>query len=408
MKNILITLFVLSAILWVEIGFAQQSQPFVISGKWQRGTETLSRIYLFEVSYGRLRQVSVALVQNDESFIISHSPQTEGFFVVGVGHPASRQNKYIFYLKPGDRLNFVVNDTSYTLVGENTRENIAMKFWHDYNTVTRSGNRVFDELFAKYRLFNLMDTDGILPGSLLDITANTAILTYPFGVDLLLNFLSSTISEISLENAINYISNDTLKGEVLLSSLVNVFYLSELQDLNKKFAKYIVTEDQRHRSYREIERIHRLHLEQGEGVAGFNFTYQDVNGHLVSFSDFKGKVVYVDVWATWCGPCIAELPHKKRLQERFARYENIVFVGISIDNPRDIQRWQDFVANNQLSGIQLHGNIDGPMNINRLYNFSGIPRFLLFDKDGNIVSTDAPRPSSAEIVPLLTRLLQQR
>jgi thiol-disulfide isomerase/thioredoxin len=119
-------------------------------------------------------------------------------------------------------------------------------------------------------------------------------------------------------------------------------------------------------------------------------------------------VVYLNVWATWCAPCRAEIPHKKRLEEHFADNADIVFVNVSVDNLRDLQRWRDFVASHQLGGVQLHGNIDGPMNIRTLYGITGIPRFMIFDRQGNIVSTDAPRPSSPEILPLLTRLLEQR
>jgi thiol-disulfide isomerase/thioredoxin len=112
------------------------------------------------------------------------------------------------------------------------------------------------------------------------------------------------------------------------------------------------------------------------------------------------------VWATWCGPCRAEIPHLKKVKDYFAENKNIVFVGISTDNPRDTQKWKDFVTKEKPGGIQLHGNIEGPMNISRLYQITGIPRFLLFDKQGNIVSLDAPRPSSAELIPMLTRLLR--
>jgi thiol-disulfide isomerase/thioredoxin len=114
----------------------------------------------------------------------------------------------------------------------------------------------------------------------------------------------------------------------------------------------------------------------------------------------------VDVWATWCGPCRAELPHLKKTKEQFTNKDDIVFVGISTDAVKDIQKWKDFVAAEELPGVQLHGNVEGPQNIGKLYQIGTIPRFLLFDKQGNIVSVDAPRPSSPELVPLLKRLLQ--
>jgi thiol-disulfide isomerase/thioredoxin len=142
------------------------------------------------------------------------------------------------------------------------------------------------------------------------------------------------------------------------------------------------------------------------GESGHPFTYVDVNGNNVSFSDFKGKVVYVDVWATWCAPCRAEIPHLKRLKEHFKDNQTMAIVGISSDKPADFEKWKKFIADHQLEGLQLWGGIEGDENIMKLYNIRSIPRFLLFDKDGKIVSSDAPRASSPEIIPLLTRLLQ--
>jgi thiol-disulfide isomerase/thioredoxin len=147
-------------------------------------------------------------------------------------------------------------------------------------------------------------------------------------------------------------------------------------------------------------------MEQGSGKPAINFTYNDVNGKSVSLSDFKGKVVYVDVWATWCGPCRREFPFLKALEEKYHGNKDIVFIGVSSDEVKNIQKWKDFVAKEQLPGVQLHGGIGGDKDIRALYQISGIPRFLLFDKQGNIVSTDAPRPSSEDLAATLTQLLK--
>jgi thiol-disulfide isomerase/thioredoxin len=476
MKKIITTTIILATILLSEAGFARNA-PFIVSGEWHRGAN-VTEIYLYKIVYGRLERVSVALLQDDRSFVMAFSPQEEGFFVIGTGSPALRRDKYTFYFKPGDQLNFIVNDSSYTLVGENTRENIAMTAWHNFIqpleqlsfyttatfreffplleervqnpfTPTRTSNRTFDYLFAKYRKFDLVHcaiTFSMRPISIpvghpnpeelrrslhptnddfpefyrnlrvQDFGDNADILMFPYRLLPNILFIQNRFSDENLfgDNPNialieRLLTNDTLKGEIFLTGILSgVRELPRMQEVNDRFAKYIVTQDQQRRFNQDIERINRLHLEQGIGTPGFDFTYKDVHGNDVSFSDFRGKIVYVDVWATWCGPCIAEIPHKKRIKEHFVGNPNIEFVSISTDRPRDIQKWKDFVAENGLTGFQLHGNVDSPMNISRLYNISGIPRFLLFDKQGNIVSTDAPRPSSPEIIPLLTRLLQQR
>jgi len=248
---------------------------------------------------------------------------------------------------------------------------------------------------------------GVSSMEWVDLTVNTDILMYPYGIHLLLHhFMKKMDENSSLYHSLNTIKNDTLKGEVFLFYFSQINNLSDMQKIIAEYAKFIITEDQKTRFNREIERIHKLHIAQGVGVSGLDFTFNDVNGNPVSFSDFKGKVVYVDVWATWCAPCRAEIPHLRRVKEHFKDNTNIVFIGISTDHPRDIQKWKDFVAAEQLGGVQLHGNIDGSGNISRLYQIVGIPRFLLFDRQGNIVSLDAPRPSSPELIPMLTRLLR--
>ena len=441
------------------------TEHFVISGTWERAGNA-TQINLYQIVYGRLERVAVSTLQENRSFTLAFTPQTEGFFVVGTGNPATRADQYTFWMKPGDHLRIAVNDSTYTLVGQNSAENIAMKAWHDliqpleqsafywqrlaslpYTEFFRllneidqnpfvaqpTGNRTFDQLFAKYRQFDLIHCAiqfTMIPRSRhpalenfpnfyrnLNVKNfdNTDILVFPYRLLSHILFVQNRFTEEDLVAGnpgmalMGMFTNDTLKGEIFLNDvLASIRELPRMQEANAQFAKYITTDDQRRRFEREIERVNRLHLEQGIGNPGLDFTYRDVNGNEVSFSDFRGKIVYLNVWATWCGPCIAEIPHKKRLEEHFAGNDNIVFVNVSVDDPRQIQRWRDFVKSRELTGIQLHGNIEGPTNIRALYDIRGIPRFMLFDKQGNIVSVDAPRPSSPEIIPLLTSLLQQR
>ncbi|MCL2416447.1 MAG: TlpA family protein disulfide reductase [Bacteroidales bacterium] len=477
MKKHIFFAVTLTAILLSQSCFAQRAsrqapppipttEHFVISGTWERAGNA-TQINLYQIVYGRLERVSVGTLQADRSFTLAFTPQTEGFFVVGTGNPAVRADQYTFWMKPGDHLRIAVNDSTYTLVGnQNSAENVAMKAWHDfiqpleqsafywqrfasmsYTEFFRlleekiqnpfvaqpTGNRAFDELFAKYRQFDLIHCAVQLlmiprsrhprledfPNFYRELKVqnfdNTDILIFPYRLLPNILFIQNKFTEEDLIAGnpgialMGMLTNDTLKGEIFLNDvLASIRELPRMQEANTQFAKYITTDDQQRRFEREIERVNRLHLEHGIGNPGLDFTYRDVNGNEVSFSDFRGRVVYLNVWATWCAPCRAEIPHKKRIEEHFAGNDNIVFVGVSIDNPRDIQRWKDFVASNELGGVQLHGNIGGPMDIRTLYGITGIPRFMLFDKQGNIVSIDAPRPSSPEIIPLLTRLLEQR
>ena len=127
------------------------------------------------------------------------------------------------------------------------------------------------------------------------------------------------------------------------------------------------------------------------GESYIDFTYENTSGEAVSLSSFKGSLVYVDVWATWCGPCKAEIPYLKTLEQDYHE-QNIVFLSVSVDTDKD--QWLKMVEEEALSGVQLWA--DGWSQITKDYAIFGIPRFMLFSEDGKIISNDAPRPSNEE------------
>ena len=138
-------------------------------------------------------------------------------------------------------------------------------------------------------------------------------------------------------------------------------------------------------------------LAKGRPAAEFAFT--DVEGDTVRLSDFRGRYVYVDLWAMWCGPCNAEIPHLKRLEERM-RGRNIAFVGMSSD--RDREAWEEFVRERGLGGTQLF--MGGDDSFLRAVHCEGIPRFLLIDPEGNYVNADMTRPSNPATLATLEAL----
>ncbi len=127
-----------------------------------------------------------------------------------------------------------------------------------------------------------------------------------------------------------------------------------------------------------------------------DFKGEDVNGKQMTLRDFRGKYVYIDMWATWCGPCQKELPFLKKLEEKF-RGRNIVFVGLSIDS--DKAKWEARVKSGELCGTQLY--IGRGSKFQADYRISGIPRFILLDPNGRIVNPDMTRPSSDDTEKIL-------
>lgn len=120
-----------------------------------------------------------------------------------------------------------------------------------------------------------------------------------------------------------------------------------------------------------------------------DFTAVDRTGRRHTLSDFRGKYLYIDLWASWCGSCKRELPHLKRLSERFAGRE-ILFLGLSVDSERD--DWEKALDSEELPGTQLW--LDPSSSFAADYGVDGIPRFILLDKEGHIVESNMLRPSS--------------
>ena len=132
--------------------------------------------------------------------------------------------------------------------------------------------------------------------------------------------------------------------------------------------------------------------------------YRNANGSQSSLTDFLGKYVYIDVWATWCGPCIAEIPALDELQDHY-KDKNISFLSVSIDQEKDYQKWLDMIKEKNLGGNQVFADNAWQSEFAQAYLIDGIPRFILLDPQNKIVSADAPRPSDPTIRKMLDELL---
>ncbi|PWI29195.1 thioredoxin [Flavobacteriaceae bacterium LYZ1037] len=155
-----------------------------------------------------------------------------------------------------------------------------------------------------------------------------------------------------------------------------------------------------------------LKKELPEGAPSPTFVdYENVDGTTTSLEDLKGKYTYIDVWATWCGPCKAEIPSLKALEKEY-HAKNINFVSLSIDDDRSHggswdkarEDWKAMIADKELTGIQLFAPEGWQSQFIKDYKINGIPRFILIDPNGNVVTPDAPRPSSEKLIELFNSL----
>ncbi|MCT4600999.1 MAG: TlpA family protein disulfide reductase [Marinifilaceae bacterium] len=134
-----------------------------------------------------------------------------------------------------------------------------------------------------------------------------------------------------------------------------------------------------------------------------SFICKDINNKNVKLSDFKGKYILVDFWATWCGPCRGELPFLGKKEEEF-KNSNIVFLSISMD--KNTKAWRTFVKKNKLKGIQIIAGKEHK-NISKHYGIKGIPQFMLLGKDGKIIVPNFVRPSNPAFSKILKSFINR-
>lgn len=130
-----------------------------------------------------------------------------------------------------------------------------------------------------------------------------------------------------------------------------------------------------------------------------DFKAVDMKGNQRRLADFRGKYVYIDLWATWCLPCRRELPYLAELEKKFSN-RNIFFVSLSIDKNKE--DWEAFVKSNEMTGEQLY--IGDQNSFLKAYRVDGIPRFILLDKEGKIIDNNMTRPSSKDTAEMLETL----
>jgi thiol-disulfide isomerase/thioredoxin len=121
-------------------------------------------------------------------------------------------------------------------------------------------------------------------------------------------------------------------------------------------------------------------------------------------AQYKGKFVLIDFWASWCGPCIREIPHLKQLEEKYSK-EKIAFIGISLD--KQTQSWHRRMRTEkiEISNNYLLLNAD-KASFCKKYDVNEIPRYMLVDPNGKVINDNTPLPSNPELVVLIDSFLR--
>ncbi|WP_341835435.1 TlpA disulfide reductase family protein [Chitinophaga pollutisoli] len=448
-------LFLTAAIFCAMQGFAAVMPTTYIHGTTDaKGAKTM---YLFRAADGNMEQFATVKANEAGSFAFAVAQPAEGFYYVSDNGNVNMLSHRI-YMKGASTIEMDIKGGKAAVSG-GSKENQLLSRWQAvYDDIAvpswsgmqyrgtyedffpifesflpkyeafrknmKSGNKAFDELM-QYLVVNDVDAAAInflfmprtkhpkeadYPAYYRQIVqpgkyAGTRALQLGDGVRRLGAYVMFSQmgkgGKATTEDMLGAIPNDTLKGMYLASSFGRYRSQDALADAMKPYKHLLVTDSLKARYQRAEAALATF----AKGEKSFNFSYTDINGKTVSLASLKGKVVLVDMWATWCGPCKEQIPHLKKLEEE-VKGTDIAIVSISVDKDADKQKWEDFVKERELGGIQLFAGSNRDMM--DYYKISGIPRFLVFDKAGRIATVDAPRPSMPELKPLLMQLAGEK
>lgn len=211
-----------------------------------------------------------------------------------------------------------------------------------------------------------------------------------------------------MEYLLKNVSNERVINEELNQSIV--YHLS-VNGWSPKLDKIMVaaiqkTSDQP--AQQKLLELREKYSKVSKNAVAPDFTIPDASGKMVKLSDFKGKLVAIDVWATWCIPCMHSLPYFLKLRDKYKDNANVVFMSVSIDNAESKTKWLDFLKSKNMNGVELHAGDKTASAFEKAYNITGIPRYILINQEGKIIEDHAPQASEPEYERIIETALKAK
>ncbi|MBE0673102.1 MAG: TlpA family protein disulfide reductase [Bacteroidales bacterium] len=205
------------------------------------------------------------------------------------------------------------------------------------------------------------------------------------------------VKYIPNQSVINFLLFDKINSELLVNGVKNRKYIDFLMENAGK----VITD--KFREKYELLLANAEAGESGERSPAMNFEFTDPEGKVYRLEDFRGKMVLIDFWASWCAPCKAQMPHLKELEKHYEG-KDIVIAKVSLDASK--AAWLKAIDSEGHKGVLLHAEGDFKNPFPRAYGISSIPRFMLIDAEGKIIDDDLPKPQfKKEVMAIIDREL---
>lgn len=231
-----------------------------------------------------------------------------------------------------------------------------------------------------------------------EMVSDPALLRSEHGMDLL-NYIfaywkfkkdkgaENLVTRFFSEN-LAFMTNNSIKVAYIANKMQQITRYEDFVQQVQPYKSLFISEEYKKAYEKKYEDLYLF----AKGTPGYNFELKDVNNKTYTLAGFKGKIVVIDMWAMWCAPCLAEKPVMEKIAEELKDRNDLVFVGVSVDGLSRREIWKAFVKKQGFTSIELLSN--ATESIQQYYKIDGIPRFLIFDREGKIITVDAPRPSA--------------
>ena len=383
----------------------------------------------------------------------------EGLYLIGQNEYAS----FPVYLRYGDIVNMEYKDNRLQLLGEAGKENQLLFEWENivgeirthaflYNYLAGGHSVSYEEFFKEleevapkqkdirervkhingdfasfmktkiqadwdfYAISYLKSFAHQIPDSVVlpdiyeklqenEITLEADLLDLPYAGNILEAYAwfynrnkgAGTIENI--KNEMEFLKDKNFQQEYLLTIASRYKFYDELQSLLDLVGDGFFVEDYSFRLGKIKEKLSW----SAPGLQAPDFKAMKLDSTWVRLSDFKGKVVVVDVWATWCEPCKRMMPLFHQLEQEL-KDENIAFINVCVGTWVEADLWKKMAKEFQVENNTSF--VDGwKSDFVKDYHITGVPRYMIFDEEGRIVSVKAPNPLKPELKELIIKTL---
>jgi thiol-disulfide isomerase/thioredoxin len=219
-----------------------------------------------------------------------------------------------------------------------------------------------------------------------------------------INYLLQNDSIVSNQDFLDYVASQTENEN--LSDFLKAIYLAGIVEspsywarhekcLNAEVLEQMIVSEKSNQYYDLIDKSSDSFFSSQKGVRAYDFEAERIDGSKLKLSDLKGKIVFIDSWASWCGPCIEHRPRILALANKYSDNPNIEILRISMDGDRE--DWIRYLS--KMNQLDLNGELfikNGMKEeFGERYNVKQIPKYILIDADGIIVNSNISEPSLA-------------